>query len=91
MVNSRNSVTKQDVENLLAASEVLTQKIGEKSTVVCVTLPSGFVLIESSSCVDPINYDEELGRSLALKKIEDQIWLLEAYLLQVRLEAEDAQ
>ncbi len=81
----KNTVTQEQISAIMAASSIVTLKVGEKSTVVCVTLPSGFVIIESSSCVDPENYDHELGSNLCLKKIEDKIWMLEGYKLQCEL------
>jgi len=78
-------ITKEDVDALLAASKVEDTKIGEKSTVVSITLPNGFVIITSSSCVDPANYDHELGKSICLKRAEDKVWELEGYRLQSTL------
>ena len=78
-------ITKEQVDALLAASKVEDTKLGEKSTVVSITLPNGFVIITSSSCVDPANYDHELGKSICLKRAEDKVWELEGYRLQSTL------
>ena len=53
-----------------------------KVTVVVCTLINGFTLTESSSCVDPANYDEQVGFETCMKKIEDKIWFLLGFLLQ---------
>lgn len=53
-----------------------------KTTIVHATLANGFELVASSSCVDPENYDETLGRVLALEKVKDQVWMLLGFLLQ---------
>ena len=79
---SEVKVTKEQVQALIAASKVEDVKLGEKSTVVSVTLPNGFVIIQSSSCVDPANYDHELGKKICLERVEDKVWELEGYLLQ---------
>lgn len=79
---SEVKVTKEQVQALIAASKVEDVKLGEKSTVVSVTLPNGFVIIQSSSCVDPANYDHELGKKICLERVEEKVWELEGYLLQ---------
>ena len=48
-------------------------------------LPNGFVLTESSACVDPANYDEKLGYEICIKKLTERVWELEGYLLQNEL------
>ena len=82
---SAPTVTKDHIEDLLARSTFESTKLGPKSTIVHCTLPNGFALIESSSCVDPANYDHELGVEIAKKRIAERIWQLEGYLLQQRI------
>lgn len=77
-----NTVTKEHIEKIMSDSKVEVQTIGDKTTFVCVTLPNGFVLTHSSSCVDPKNYNKEIGKEICLEKIKDKIWELEGYLLQ---------
>lgn len=76
------TITQSHVDALLAASEILTETKFGKLTVVTVVLPSGFILVESSGCVDPANYRQETGRAICLNKIKDRIWHLEGYRLQ---------
>lgn len=57
-------------------------KLGAKTTVVVLTLKNGFEVIGTSACVDPDNYDHELGVSYAKKRAVDKIWELEGYALQ---------
>jgi hypothetical protein len=45
-------------------------------------MQTGFVQYESSSCVDPKNYDHEIGTLCGLKRIEDSIWKLLGFTLQ---------
>ena len=51
-------------------------------TYVTVRMENGFTLRESTTCVDPANYDEEIGKQICLEKIEDKIWFLLGYALQ---------
>ena len=53
-----------------------------KCTIVAVQLKNGFVLVESSSCVDPINYSEAIGMSICIERIKNRLWELEGYKLQ---------
>jgi hypothetical protein len=79
---SKNTVTKEQIDTILLNAEVNIQTVGEKTTIVHCVLPNGFVIVESSSCVDPSNYDEKLGAEICLKRIENKVWELEGYVLQ---------
>jgi hypothetical protein len=52
-------------------------KIGRKTTACCLTLLNGFEITGISACVDPADYDEEIGKEwakkAALDKYEDYI------------------
>lgn len=54
-------------------------------TYVTVRMENGFTLRESTTCVDPANYDEEIGKQICLEKIEDKIWFLLGYTLQDKM------
>lgn len=79
---SEVKVIQEQINQIIRESEITDIKLGSKTTVVSATLPNGFVLVESSSCVDPENYDHEVGKEICMKRIEDQIWYLEGYRLQ---------
>ena len=84
-MSGRNTITQEDIDYLMntAKKEVIT--VGDKTTVCVVTLKNGFVITESSSCIDPSNYNEELGSKICLEKIESKLWELEGYYLQKKL------
>lgn len=48
-------------------------------------MKNGFTLRESTTCVDPENYNEEIGKEICLKRLEDKVWLLLGYQLQEEL------
>ena len=79
------SVSEEHVEWIIANSEFETHTVFDKCTIVSCKLPNGFVIVESSACVSPENYDENLGEAICISKIEDKIWELEGYNLQQRL------
>lgn len=76
----RPSISQEMVEDFIA--EVHTETMGDKCTVVRAVLRNGFEIVESSACVSPENYDENLGRNICLKKIKDKVWMLLGFLLQ---------
>lgn len=80
-----NSITKEQIDNLMSQCEFSDAKLGTKTTAVTATLPNGFEVTETSACVDPANYDHDLGVSLCRKRIADRLWMLEGYALQQRL------
>ena len=74
-------VTKEHVQDLMERSTFEVMKMMDKTTVVACKLPSGFVIVESSSCINPANYVEELGESICKKRIENRLYELEGYRL----------
>lgn len=80
-----NTVTEEQITALIARSKTTTDRISAKTTLVVLTLPCGFEITETSSCVDPTNYDHELGVQCALSKIKTKLWELEGYALQREL------
>lgn len=69
-----------DIDNFI--KNVTSTKLGEKTTVVQVELLNGFIITESSSCVDLANYDHELGTKIATDRAKNKIWELLGFVLQ---------
>ena len=84
----KNTVTEQQIKELLAKSEIDVKTVYGKVTVVCCKLPSGFVITEASGAVDPTNYDEEIGKEICMERITNKLWELEGYALSKKLEEE---
>lgn len=78
---AKNSVTEEQIDQLLWSSTVSVSKVGDNTTLVFCTLPCGWRFVESSSCVDPENYDHELGKSICMQRIKEKLWELEGYRL----------
>ena len=79
-------VTKEDVQRNMKDILVKTVfEFGKPCTYVTVRMENGFTLRESTTCVDPANYNEEIGKKICLEKIEDKIWFLLGYALQERM------
>ena len=80
---NKNTVTIEQVkENMQDVIVRTLQDFGKPCTYVTVRMKNGFTLRESTPCVDPANYNEEIGKEICLKKIEDKIWFLLGYQLQ---------
>ena len=80
-----NTITQQDIDSLINQSKITTMTLFDKCTVVAVQLPNGFVIVESSACVDPVNYNEEMGVEICIENIKNKLWELEGYKLQCQL------
>jgi hypothetical protein len=79
-LKSNVSISQNMVDEFIKDVQVST--IGDKTTLVRVTLVNGFEIVESSACVDKENYSEEIGGEVCLKKVKDKIWYLLGFLLQ---------
>lgn len=75
------TVTAEHINAILSRSKIVVSKLGEKTCCVHVTLKNGFELVETASCVDPTYYSTDMGRRVAMKRIEEKLWLLEGWAL----------
>ena len=73
-------ITKETVDIFIG--EVTTEQFDEKTTIVTADTITGFKQYEVSSCVDPANYDEEIGKRIGIKRIEDTLWKCLGFVLQ---------
>lgn len=74
----KNTVTQEDVDNYIADIQVYSAS--EKTTIVKATLINGFEIIESSSCVDKENYNEQIGAEICI--IKSKIFEFLGFMLQ---------
>lgn len=84
----KNTVTAEEIDALMKDAEISISTTHEKCTVVSVKLKNGFVITETSACVDKANYDVEMGTKICLQRIKDKLWAFEGYVLQKALYAE---
>lgn len=83
-----NKVTSEQIKSIMDNAEWATNVIWGRCTIVTCKLQNGFILTESSACVDETNYDHEIGVEACMKRIEDKVWMLEGYRLASKLEEE---
>lgn len=76
-------VTKDSIEARMMSVNYFT--LPDTTVTVCnITMANGFSFRGESACVDPRNYDREIGESLAYKDAFGKIWAFEGYLLAER-------
>ena len=80
-----NRVTQEQIQALLDNAKTEEHTFFGKDHIVCFRLESGFTIVGRGACVDPANFDVEIGRKVARENAEHQLWQLEGYLLQNRL------
>lgn len=74
-----NRVLPEQIDAIMNAAEVTVEDRFESMTVVHVKLPCGFILTETSACIDPANYDRKISEEICLGRIRDKVWELEGY------------
>ena len=62
--------------------DVTSQQIDEKTTLVSAETLTGFRQHEVSSCVDPKNYEHQIGVDIATRRIKDRLWMLLGFVVQ---------
>lgn len=75
-------VTQDDINNLLDNAEVKEIVVFDKCLICAYKLENGFIIVESSACADPKNFDVEIGRNICREHVENRLWELEGYVLQ---------
>lgn len=80
MTVTAHTVTENQLRTLIV-DEMYYGFPGTTTTVCCLKLQNGFTVIGHSACVDPANFDERVGRSIAYDNAFQEMWQLEGYRL----------
>lgn len=73
-------VTKDSIEAKIAKVDYLV--LPDSTVTLCnITLKNGYSVRGESACVDPRNFNLDIGKGLAYKQAFDRLWPLEGYLL----------
>ena len=78
-----NTVTQERIDYLIDSAIIEVKTVFDKCTVVALKTVDGFVIVESSACVDAVNYNEEIGKQICMERIKNKLWELEGYKLQL--------
>lgn len=77
-----DKISETDIVNFYARGKEELSTIGQKTTLLHATMPTGYEISEVSSCVDPKNYSLELGAQFCTDKIKDRLWPHFGFMLQ---------
>lgn len=73
-------VTKDGIEKRIKSVDYMV--LPNSTVTICnISLENGYSVRGESACVDPKNFDMEIGRQLAYRDAFSKIWPLEGYLL----------
>lgn len=76
-------VTKEGIEAKIAGVEY--HVLPNSTVTLCnITMKNGFSVRGESACVDPRNFNMEIGRNIAYRNAFNGLWQLEGYLLAER-------
>ena len=86
----KNTVTQEQIDDLFHSAKKHYDVVFDKCLRLTIQLPNGFVLTESSACVDPENFSAEIGRQIVDERIKNKLWELEGYRLQCEVAQRNA-
>lgn len=70
-----NKIPNDLVDNFIVEKKISTERIfGKLGTVMHYKLMNGFTGVEHTSCVDEINYNEEIGSKILENRLKEKIW-----------------
>lgn len=84
----KNKITLQQITTLIDSAEKQEHVFWDKELVISYKLPNGFTVLGRGACVDPANFNLEIGRQVAREDAMNKLWQLEGYLLQDKLHKE---
>lgn len=84
-MTTNNKVTIDQINSILDNAETQETVFWDREVVVSYKLYNGFTIIGRGACVDPANFNIDIGRQVARKQAENKLWELEGYLLQNKL------
>lgn len=71
-------ITEEMVDRFIDHEE--SDRIGNQ-TVLHTVLVNGFTIITDSACVDPHNYDHDIGKQIAREKAKNKVWEMLGFML----------
>lgn len=81
-LNDSTKITAGDLIRFLGIDPYAVDQLDEKTTLLRMVTRTGFVDYETSSCVDPINYNEEIGASICVDRLNTRLWDRLGFVLQ---------
>lgn len=79
---TENKITKEHLESLIDSAITETWIVWGKDMSVSYMLECGFTVTGRAACIDPANFDPELGKKYCREDAIERLWQLEVYRLQ---------
>jgi len=85
-------VTPEDIDEAIDDIAAIQYHVfpGTTVTVACVPLKNGYTVVGKSACASADNFNEELGRKIAVDDAKQQMWALLGYALREELAKQPA-
>ena len=77
----KNKLTNEDIDAIQAQCLEEVWEPFPGITIVAWNLPNGFTISDQSGCIDPKNYDREIGVGICREHLRDQLWELYGFAL----------
>jgi hypothetical protein len=84
-MEKKNTIKLEDLQKMIEEAETQEAVFWGKELVVSYRLKNGFTVSGRAACVDPANFNLEIGYKVAKANAIEKMWQLEGYLLQNRL------
>jgi len=81
-LNEPSRITSGDLIRFLGIDPYAVDTLDEKTTLVRMITRTGFASYETSSCVDPANYNAQLGAEICIDRLNSKLWELLGFVLQ---------
>ena len=88
VAKTENRVTLEDMMAKIEDVEYSRSQLCPELTLAVVKVSNGFSFVGKSACVDPANYNKELGEKFAKEDAIRQMWAFEGYAMRERLSAQ---
>ena len=81
-LNESSRITSGDLIRFLGIDPYGVEQLDEKTTMIRMVTRTGFVSYETSSCMDPANYNEQIGAQICIDKLNTKLWEMLGFVLQ---------
>lgn len=78
-----NRLTPELLDGKIVQQDLITVP-GTTTTICVLHLQNGFTVMGKSACIDPKEFNEDIGASIAFEDAMNKVWELEGYLLAQR-------
>lgn len=86
----KNKLTNEDIDAIQAQCSEKVWEPFPGITIVAWNLPNGFTISDQSGCVDPKNYDREIGVRICREHLRNKLWELYGFSLKEKFGRGDA-